>query len=225
MRKIRPLDALFPRVRQALLAATLLHPGRWWYLSDLAKHLGIRPSSLQRELAALVDAGILNRRQDGNRVYFQANADCPFLPELQGVFVKTVGVVDVLREVLSRFAKHIDSTFVYGSMARATEITASSDVDLMIVGQVGLADLTPALRRAEARLGRPVNPTLYTREEFATKLQAGHHFLKAVLDGEKLVILGDPHDLAAAPHHPPRADTRDQPPRARRPAGRRRTGP
>jgi predicted nucleotidyltransferase len=221
MRKIRALDALFPRIRQALLAATLLHPERWWYLSDLAKHLSTRPSSLQRELAALVDAGILNRRQDGNRVYFQPNPDCPFLPELQGLLVKTVGVVDVLREVLNRFATRIDCAFAYGSVARAEEL-ASSDVDVMIIGQVGLAELTPALRRAEERLGRPVNPTLYTREEFATKLHAGHHFLKAVLDGEKLFILGDPHDLAAAAHSPPGAATHAKPPRARRPAGRRR---
>jgi DNA-binding transcriptional ArsR family regulator len=220
MRKSRPLDALFPRIRQALLAATLLHPERWWYLSDLAKHLDVRPSSLQRELAALVDAGILNRRQDGNRVYFQPNPACHFLPELQGLLVKTAGVVGVIREVLSHFVKRIDWAFVYGSVARAEDL-ASSDVDLMIIGQVGLADLSPALRRAEERLGRQVNPTLYTREEFATKLQAGHHFLKAVLAGEKLFIVGDPHDLAAAPHSPPGAGTRDKPKRARRPAGRR----
>jgi predicted nucleotidyltransferase len=168
-----------------------------------------------------VDAGILNRRQDGNRVYFRPNPDCPFLPELQGLLVKTVGVVDILREVLSRFAQRIDWAFVYGSMARAEEL-ASSDIDLMIIGQVGLAELSSALRRAEGRLGRAVNPTLYIREEFATKLHAGHHFLKAVLDGEKLFILGEPHDLAAAPHHSPGAATHDQPPRARRPAGRRR---
>lgn len=190
-------------------------------LSDLAKHLGVRPSSLQRELAALVDVGILNRRQDGNRVCLQPNSECPFLPELQGLLVKTVGVVDVLREALKSFTKRIDSAFVYGSMARATEI-ASSDVDLMIIGQVGLADLSPALRRSEERLSRPVNPTLYTREEFATKLQAGHHFLKAVLDGEKLFILGDPHELAAIAHSPPGAATHTKPPRARRPARRRR---
>jgi uncharacterized protein len=204
MRKTRPLDALFPRIRQALLAATLLHPEQWWYLSDLAKHLGVRPSSLQRELAALVEAGILSRRQDGNRVYFQPNPACPFLPELQGLLVKTAGVVDVLRDVLSRFATRIDWTFVYGSIARAEELVAS-DVDLMVVGHVGLADLTPALRRAEERLGRPVNPILYSREEFATKLRAGHHFLQAVLDGEKLFILGNPHELAAATRSPPGA--------------------
>ena len=163
----------------------------------------------------------LRRRQDGNRVYFQAHPDCPFLPELQGLLIKTAGVIDTLREVLSRFAKRIDWAFVYGSMARAEEL-ASSDVDLMIIGQVGLADLTPALRRAEGRLGRAVNPTLYTQEEFATKLHAGHHFLKTVLDGEKLFILGDPHELAAATDSPPGAATHDQPPGDRRPAGDRR---
>jgi DNA-binding transcriptional ArsR family regulator len=221
MRKSRALDVLFPRIRQALLAATVLHPDRWWYLSDLATHLGVRPSSLQRELAALVEAGILRRRRDGNRVYFQPNPDCPFLPDLQGLLVKTAGVVDTLREVLSRFANRIDCAFVYGSMARAEEL-ASSDVDLMLIGQVGLADITPALRRAEGRLGRAVNPTLYTREEFGTKLRAGHYFLNAVLDGEKLFVLGDPHELAAIAHHPPGAATHAEPPRARRPARRRR---
>ena len=179
------------------------------------------PPSLQRELAALVDAGILNRRQDGNRVYFQPNPDCPFLPELQGILVKTAGVVDALREVLSRWAKRIDCAFVYGSVAHAEEL-ASSDVDIMIIGQLGLAELSPALRRAEARLGRPVNPTLYTREEFATKLQAGHQFLKTVLGGEKLFILGDPHELAANSHSPPGAATHAKPLRARRPPGRHR---
>lgn len=210
MRKSRALDALFPRIRQALLAATVLHPNRWWYLSDLAKHLDVRPSSLQRELAALVDAGILHHRRDGNRVYFQPNPDCPFLPELQSLLVKTAGVVDVLGEVLRPYAKHIDWAFIYGSVARAEEL-ASSDVDLMIIGQVGLADLTPVLRRAEGQLGRAVNPTLYTREEFATKLYAGHHFLKAVLDDAKLLILGDPHELAAAIGSPPGATTHHEP--------------
>ncbi|MGH8065925.1 MAG: ArsR family transcriptional regulator [Candidatus Entotheonellia bacterium] len=208
MRKQHALDALFPRIRQAILAATVLHPDRWWYLSDLAKHLGVRPSSLQRELTALVDAGVLCRRQDGNRVYFQANPDCPFLPELQGLLVKTTGIIDVLRESLAPSAERIEWAFVYGSVARATEL-ASSDVDLMIIGQVGLAELTPALRRAEEQLGRPVNPTVYTRKEFATKLHAGHHFLKAVLDGEKLLVLGDPHELAAATSSPSGAATRD----------------
>jgi DNA-binding transcriptional ArsR family regulator len=199
MRKKRALDSLFPRTRQAILTATLLHPDRWWYLSDLAKHLGVRPSSLQRELAALTSAEILRQRRDGNRVYFQANPPCPFLAELQGLLVKTAGLVDVLRETLASFAKHIDWAFIYGSVARAEEL-AASDVDLMIIGKIGLADLAPALRRTEKRLSRAVNPTLYSREEFAKKLRARDHFLTSVLDGAKLFILGDSHELAAATH-------------------------
>src|SRR5215468_2947176 len=148
MRKHQPLDRLFPRTRQAILIATLLQPDRWWYLSDLAKHLEVRPSSLQRELAALTSAEILRQRRDGNRVYFQANPDCPFLSELQGLLVKTAGIVDVLRETLAPFQKRIQWTFIYGSVARAEEL-ATSDIDLMIIGQAGLSELAPALRRGE----------------------------------------------------------------------------
>jgi len=162
----------------------------------LARHLGVRPSSLQRELATLVDAEILRQRRDGNRIYFQPNPDCPFLAELQGLMAKTAGLVDVLHEVLEPFAKRIDWAFVYGSMARS-EALASSDVDLMIIGCTGLADIAPALRQAERRLNRPVNPAVYSREEFATKFASGHAFLHTVLDGAKLFILGDPHELAA----------------------------
>jgi len=212
MRKKQPLDSLFPRTRQSVLTATLLHPDRWWYLSDLAKHLGVRPSSLQRELAALTNAEILCRRRDGNRVYFQANPDCPFLPELQGLLVKTAGMVDVLRETMAPWAKRIDWAFIYGSVARAEEL-AASDVDLMIIGKVGLADLAPALRRAEKRLSRAVNPSLYSREEFAKKLRVRDHFLTAVLTGAKLFILGDSHELAAATPQSPGAATHHEPKR------------
>jgi len=71
MRNKRALDSLFPQTRQAILTATLLQPDRWWYLSDLAKYLRVPPSSLQRELAALVSANILRRRRDGNRGFCQ----------------------------------------------------------------------------------------------------------------------------------------------------------
>jgi predicted nucleotidyltransferase len=110
--------------------------------------------------------------------------------------LKTVGLVDVLHEVLEPLANRIDWAFVYGSIARSEEL-ASSDVDVMVIGRVGLADIAPALRQAEKHLNRPVNPTVYSREEFATKLTAKHTFLHAVLDRAKLFILGDPHELAA----------------------------
>ncbi len=88
------LDALFPRTRQNILAALLLSPERRWYLSDLAHHLHVPPSSLQREMASLADAELLCRETDGNRVYYRANPAHPLPPELQSIFAKTIGPAD-----------------------------------------------------------------------------------------------------------------------------------
>ncbi len=195
MRKTSALDPLISRMMQAVLSATLLQPERWWYLTDLAKYLGRRPSSLQAPLGALVKAGILQRRKEGNRVYFQADPDCPYLADLRGVLAKTVGLVDVLREALTSFMDRIRVAFVYGSVAKSRELS-TSDVDLMIIGRVGLADLSSGLRRAEERLNRPVNATVYTPGEFSKKIASGSHFVTAVLNEEKLFVAGDENDLA-----------------------------
>ena len=196
MRKRSLISVLFPKTRRAVLATTLMHPERWWFLADLARHIGVPPSSLQREMESLVEVGILLRRQEGKQVYFKPDPNCPILCELQGIMTKTVGLVDVLRSTLVPFQKSIKVAFVYGSIARSEELS-ESDVDLMIVGNASLADLSPALQKAEQRLGREVNPTLFSPEEFARKVNQGHHFLKTVLGGEKLFIHGGPDDLAA----------------------------
>jgi predicted nucleotidyltransferase len=194
MRKSSPIDALLPKTRQGVLAATMMQPERWWYLSDLAKHLGIQPSSLQRELSSLVSAGVLRRRKDGNRVYYQADPDCPFLRELQGLLAKTSGLADVLRQALSRFADSIEVAFVYGSIAKSEE-RSESDVDLMIVGDLGLKDLSAALSRAEGRLNREVNAYTFSMDEFVEKAKSKSHFIRSVLEDEKIFVIGNERDL------------------------------
>lgn len=174
MRKTPLLDALFPKTRQGVLATLYMDPTREWYLSDLARHLKVQPSSLQRELASLVEAGILRRRADGNRTYYSAEKESPIFRDLYGLFLRTTGLKDVLAESLGPFTDRIDVAFVYGSVAREEE-HAASDVDLMVIGSVGLADLAPRLREAEAILLRPVNPSVYTPAEVAEKLATGHH--------------------------------------------------
>jgi predicted nucleotidyltransferase len=203
MRKSSPIDPLISKSMQGLLASTVMQPDRAWYLSDLAKRQGVRPSTLQSSLAALVKAGVLTRRKEGNRVYFQADPACPFLLELQGLIGKTVGLVDVLRESIAKFKKRITVAFIHGSIARSAENSAS-DVDLIVIGTLGLEDISPALMKAEAQLNRPVNASVYTPEEFAKKLAARNHFLTSLLEKEKVYIFGGYHDLEkVAGHKPP----------------------
>lgn len=194
MRTTPAIDALFPSVRRDILGTLLLRPEREWYVRDLASQLALTPSSLQRELARLTSAGILRRRRDGNRVYYQAEPDCPFFPELRGLLAKTAGLVDVLRDLLNPMIDRIAVAFVYGSVAQAAE-TTSSDIDLMVIGAAGRFDLTPILRKAEERLGRPVNLSLYKPTEFAKKLAADNHFLGTVIDKEKIFVVGGTDEL------------------------------
>ncbi len=214
MRKQTPLDSLITRTVQAILAATLLEPDRWWYLSDLAKRIKRTPSSLQGPLDSLVGAGILNRRKEGNRVYFSPNRNCPFLPELQGLIAKTVGLVDVIREVLRPVLQEIEIAFVYGSFARSEE-RAESDLDLMVVTKLGLAKLSPLLDCLEMRIGRPVNMALYTNQELKQKSQAKNHFVTAVLEKDKLFVVGRADDLERLIGGRPAGKTRNKQTRAR----------
>ncbi len=190
------LDALFPRTRQAVLSAVLLRPEKWWYLTDLANHLGVSPSSLQRELASLVDGDLLISRRDGKRVYYKVNQHCPIVKELQTIFVKTSGIADVINSSLRRFKGKIELAFIYGSVARAEELS-TSDVDLMVVGDVGLADLAPGLIRAEKALGREVNPTIYSPQEFYLKRKEGDSFVDTVLSDSKIFLKGSDRELEA----------------------------
>jgi predicted nucleotidyltransferase len=197
MRKNAPaLDSLFPTVRQGVLAATLTRPEKWWYLSELAEFLHTRPSSLQRELSSLEQSGILKQRKDGRRAYFKAETRSPIFRELRSIFEKTVGLIPTLRVALRPFETKIVCAFVYGSIARGEE-NATSDVDLMVIGNVGLGDLAPSLRKAEKRLGREVNVTNYSDEEFRKKVTEADHFLTAVLKGNLQFVKGEQRDLDA----------------------------
>ena len=158
MRKSPILSALFPAIRQEILAATLLSPEKAWYLSELAAHLHTSPSSLQRELEALAKSGVLQRRQEGRRTYYKAETNSPVFVELQALFTKTAGVLPLLKTGLGRFSPKIKWAAIYGSIAKGEE-HAQSDIDLLIVGAVSMTELLPTLRRIEKQFGREVNVT------------------------------------------------------------------
>lgn len=194
MRKTRALAILFPTVRGEVLAATLTRPDKWWYLSELAQFLQTTPSSLQRELKALVAGGILQQRREGTRTYFKAETRSPLFPELRGLLEKTAGLLPTLQQTLEPFRARIDCAFVYGSVARSQE-HALSDVDLLVIGGVSLAELAPALRKTETRVGREINVTSYSESEFRKKVAAKDHFLSEVLRSPKEFVKGNQRDL------------------------------
>ena len=197
MRNASAADLLFSKTRQGIFAATFLNPERWWYLSELARHLHLTPSSLQRELDSLVKGGVLRQKREGRQVYFSAKTDSPLYPDLRGIVLKTVGLADVLRRLLAPFSRRIEFAFIYGSIARSEEHCAS-DVDLMIIGNLSLSELSPPLRKVEEIISRPINPSIYSRAEILKKMKSDHHFVRNVIQSKKIFIRGDPGELDKA---------------------------
>ena len=193
MRKDSTLAALISPTRQGVLTTLFLRPEKEWYLSELAASLGTGPSSLQREVDALVRVGILKKRVDGRRSYVQANEDSPIFPELRGLVEKTSGIVPMLRDAVKR-TKGLQIAFIYGSLARGEE-GAESDVDVMLLGNVSTMELSPRLRAVETAVGRQVNPTVFSLDEFAKKVTEKNHFLRTVLKNKKIMLVGTENEL------------------------------
>jgi predicted nucleotidyltransferase len=190
-------DALFGHARRAILALLFGHGRREFYLRQIARLSDLAVGSVQRELANLVAADLVTRRVDGSQVYFRANERSPVYAELAGLMTKTSGVAGVLKAALADLANEqaILVAFVYGSVAAGTQ-TASSDVDLMVIGRARLRELVPALRPAQEQLGREINPTTYEPAQFRQRLAAGEHFLTRVMQAPRILLIGSDDELA-----------------------------
>jgi predicted nucleotidyltransferase len=187
------LDALFPKIRQKLLELFLLHPDKWWYLSELAKQLDVSPSSLQRELTSFYSVQILEIRKEANRIYYRSNLATPGILDLQNLFIKTGGIIFILNSLISKFDSEIELAFIYGSYAQGA-LTNHSDVDLMLVGNVRLFHLAPLIEKAERKIGREIQVTIYSKIELQKRWKEGDPFIKEVFQGKRIILKGSEHE-------------------------------
>jgi predicted nucleotidyltransferase len=189
-------DALFSRVQQRVLALLFGRPERRFQSAELIRLARGGTGAVHRELGRLAEAGWLTVTRTGNQKHYQANRDCPAFAELHGLVVKTVGVVEPLREVLLPKAKDIQAAFVYGSVAKGTD-KAGSDIDLMVVSnRLRYPDLLEALQSAEVALARPVNPTVVSPAEWRTKRATKDSFVARIASQPHVFVIGSDDDLA-----------------------------
>jgi predicted nucleotidyltransferase len=190
-------DALFTKVQQRVLGVLFGNPGRSFYANEMIALAGSGTGAVQRELARLAAAGLVTVSRVGNQKHYQANSAAPVFEELRGLVLKTSGLADVLHAALSPLAPQISAAFVYGSVAKGQD-TAASDIDLMVVSDsLTYADIFAAVESAADRLGRPVNPSVYSRQELSQRIEQGNAFIQRVLAQPKLWLIGEKNGLAA----------------------------
>lgn len=183
-------DALFTTTQQRVLALLFGQPSRSFFATELIEITGSGSGAVQRELKRLTSSGLITVTLIGKQKHYQANPDSPVFAELRGLVLKTVALVEPIRQALDQLADRITLALLYGSVVKGTD-TAASDIDLLIVADdVTLEDIYAVLAPVEADLGRRISPTLYTSQEFEERKASSSAFLTRVLSGEHLVLIG-----------------------------------
>jgi predicted nucleotidyltransferase len=188
-------SVLFTPVQQRVLGLLFAQPERRFQSAELIRLAGSGTGAVHRLLVKLARAGLATVTQVGNQKYYQANQSSPVFAELHGLIVKTSGLLGPLRAALAKLTGRIDVAFVYGSLAKAADHSAS-DIDLMVISdKLDYSDLFSALQSAEAQLGRTVNPNVMTLSEWRRKRkQAG--FVSRIASQPRLFVVGSDDDLA-----------------------------
>lgn len=193
--KINLGDVLFSKALQKLLAVLYSHPDQHFYTNELIRLTQSGTGAIQRELAKLTAVELITIQNIGNQKHYQANKCHPLFTDLRNIILKTFGLTGVLQEILIPLAPQIQIAFVYGSVAKQ-EDSAHSDIDLLLIHEnLTYADLFPLLEIAETKLGRKVNPTLYTLGEWVKRKAKNNHFLNQVINQPKLFLIGTEDEL------------------------------
>ncbi len=190
----RLAELLSSRARAEIFRLLFGGRGEELHVREIERRSGLNDSTLRQELRKLVRLDLVQSRRDSNRVYYRAKVENPLYPEIRNLVLKTSGLSDVLKSALRD--KRIHVAFVFGSIASGEE-KAGSDVDLMVIGELGLRDLSRLLSGIEEKIGREVNPHVFRGEEFRKRIRAKEHFVSRVMETPKIFIVGSHRELEA----------------------------
>ncbi len=187
-------EILSSRVRSEIFRLLFGVSERQLHIREMERRTGLSVATVRQELQKLLRLQLVEAERSGNRLYYRANKGHPLYTDIRNIVLKTSGMVDILREVLDK--EGVKIAYVFGSMASNQE-GATSDVDLMVIGDVGLRTLSGWLSGVSEQIGREINPHVMNRAEFRKREQSRDHFITRVLESEKLFIKGSEHDLEA----------------------------
>ncbi len=193
--KVGLSEALFSKTQRQILGFLFGQPEKSFYSKEIVDLAGVGIGSVHRELEKLSGCGLLTIKRIGNQKHYQANPASPIFEELKGIVRKTIGLADPLRLALELHKDKIRVAFIYGSIAKGSD-TADSDIDLMLISdQVTYPELLVSFSELETQLGRQINPTIYTGDEFRKKIASESNFVIRVIEQPKIFLIGSEDDI------------------------------
>jgi predicted nucleotidyltransferase len=185
-------EILSSRVRAELFRILFGIDAHEYHLREIQRRAGLAIGTVRQEAIKLEKLELLVKRWDSNRTYYKANKDHPLYVTIHDLVLKTSGLTEILRRSLS--TDDIRFSFVFGSIASGTE-SADSDIDLFIIGDIGLRAVSKLLKGASEQIGREINPHVMAEPEFIQRKRNKDHLISNVLESPKLMIKGIENDL------------------------------
>ncbi len=182
-------ELLFSDYRRRVLGLLLMQPEQAYHVREIARLTQTQPGTLHKELSRLAEVGILEKMTQGNQVSYRANRQSLVFEELASIVRKTSGLADVLAQAMAPIAEQIQLAWVFGSVASG-KVQSHSDVDLLVVGNLGFSELVSALYPCQTLLGREINPKLYSPDEWSKTLSENSVFIRELFEKPVIEIIG-----------------------------------
>ncbi len=185
-------DIVGSKSRAAIFRLLFEKLGSEHYLREMQRQSGLSIAPIQQELDRLKTIGLVKVRKDGNRTYYSANSTHLLSSDIHSLVEKTSGATALLQQALSD--PDIRFSFIFGSVASG-KANPESDLDLFVIGDLGLRKVSKLLRGISERIGREINPHVMTVKEFTTKLKSKDHFISSIMGSEKVLLVGDENEF------------------------------
>ena len=197
-RVVRPPEPpLLPILRSRLvgdvLALLASDPERWRGMDELAGRTGGAYPTVTREVRRLEQAGLVEVEEVGRSKRVRLETTSPLYRPLAELMLRAFGPVVVIREEFAGL-RGVDEVSIFGSWAAryyGERGAAPNDIDVLVVGGPDRDDLYSAARRAERRIGLPVNTTIRRTDDWA---QANDSFARQVKASPRVIVAGSSAD-------------------------------
>lgn len=186
-------DLFISKTRVKLLTVFLTNPGKIFYVRELVRMVGEQINAVRAELARMEKVGMLTSENRANRRFYGFKKDYIYFDELSRLVAKSTGLGgDIIKE-RGKLGK-IKYSVISGGYVRRRPVGVS-DVDLLVVGNVVIPQLAQLVKRSEEEIGREINYTVMTEDEFTFRKRRKDPFVIGILEKTRIMLIGDEEEM------------------------------
>lgn len=188
-------DFMISKVRVKMMELFFTKPEEMYYVREITREIKEEINAVRRELDKMLGTGLLKSEQRGNRLYYFLNKRYLYYEELEQMVAKSTGMGRKIRK-LRRKLGNVTFVMFSGRFIRKLP-TRQGDVDMLVIGDVVLPELTALIKEEEKRIGREINYAVFSDEEFEFRKTRRDPFIMDVLYASRALVIGSEEEFAA----------------------------